>query len=101
MGGGVRQSGRIAWRRTPALPIAAAAQISYPDFRRETAGCRSADAEGARDRGRHARGGINTVIAARLGISEQSVKNRLTALYRKLGVASRLELVLMLMGGAG
>jgi DNA-binding NarL/FixJ family response regulator len=43
----------------------------------------------------------NKVIAARLGISEQSVKNRLTALYRKLGVASRLELVLMLMGGAG
>lgn len=39
----------------------------------------------------------NKAIAARLGISEQSVKNRLTSLYRKLGVSSRLELVLRLM----
>jgi DNA-binding NarL/FixJ family response regulator len=43
----------------------------------------------------------NKAIAARLGITEQSVKNRLTTLYRKLGVAGRLELALMLMGGAG
>jgi DNA-binding NarL/FixJ family response regulator len=43
----------------------------------------------------------NKVIAARLGITEQSVKNRLTTLYRKLGVGSRLELVLTLMGGTG
>lgn len=41
----------------------------------------------------------NKEIASRLGISEQSVKNRLTALYRRLGVSSRLELVIRLMGG--
>jgi DNA-binding NarL/FixJ family response regulator len=39
----------------------------------------------------------NKDIAARLGITEQSVKNRLTGLYRKLGVRGRLELVLKLM----
>ena len=39
----------------------------------------------------------NRAIADRLGISEQSVKNRLTALYKKLGVASRVELILVLM----
>lgn len=38
----------------------------------------------------------NKAIAARLGITEQSVRNRLTALYRKLGVKSRLELVVAL-----
>lgn len=36
----------------------------------------------------------NKAIAARLGLAEQSVKNRLTTLYRKLGVSSRLELAL-------
>ena len=41
----------------------------------------------------------NKAIAARVGITEQSVKNRLTALYRKFGVSSRLELVLKLMNG--
>jgi DNA-binding NarL/FixJ family response regulator len=39
----------------------------------------------------------NRAIAQRLGISEQSVKNRLTGLYKKLGVGNRLELVLILM----
>lgn len=39
----------------------------------------------------------NKVIAERLGISEQSVKNRLTSLYKKLGVGNRVELVLVLM----
>jgi NarL family two-component system response regulator YdfI len=39
----------------------------------------------------------NKTIAARLGITEQSVKNRLTALYRKFGVSTRLELVVRLM----
>jgi DNA-binding NarL/FixJ family response regulator len=39
----------------------------------------------------------NRAIAARLGISEQSVKNRLTGLYKKLGVSNRVELVLVLM----
>lgn len=43
------------------------------------------------------KGGSNRTIAARLGISEQSVKNRLTALYRKAGVSSRLELVVKLL----
>jgi DNA-binding NarL/FixJ family response regulator len=38
----------------------------------------------------------NQAIATRLGITEQSVKNRLTALYRKLGVSNRLELVVKL-----
>jgi DNA-binding CsgD family transcriptional regulator len=41
----------------------------------------------------------NKEIAALLGITEQSVKNRLTALYRKLGVGGRLELVLKLING--
>ena len=40
----------------------------------------------------------NKAIAAALGITEQSVKNRLTALYRKFGVATRLELVVRLLG---
>ena len=35
----------------------------------------------------------NKAIADELGISEQSVKNRLTLLYRKLGVSSRLQLM--------
>jgi DNA-binding NarL/FixJ family response regulator len=39
----------------------------------------------------------NRAIAERLGISEQSVKNRLTGLYKKLGVGNRVELVLVLM----
>jgi DNA-binding NarL/FixJ family response regulator len=39
----------------------------------------------------------NKTIAARLGISEQSVKNRLSALYRKMGVSNRLELVVKVM----
>ena len=43
--------------------------------------------------------GSNRAIADSLGISEQSVKNRLTALYRKLGVTTRLELVVKLMRG--
>ena len=38
----------------------------------------------------------NRTIAQRLGISEQSVKNRLTMLYRKFRVRSRLQLVLAL-----
>lgn len=39
----------------------------------------------------------NRTIAARLGIAEQSVKNRLTVLYRKFGVSSRLELAIRFM----
>ena len=39
----------------------------------------------------------NKAIAAQLGISEQSVKNRLTQLYRKLGIHSRLELMKVLL----
>jgi len=35
----------------------------------------------------------NKAIADELGISEQSVKNRLTRLYRKFGVSSRLQLM--------
>ena len=38
----------------------------------------------------------NKSIADELGISEQSVKNRLTKLYRKFGVSSRLQLMRLL-----
>jgi DNA-binding NarL/FixJ family response regulator len=39
----------------------------------------------------------NKEIAEQIGISEQSVKNRLTKLYRQFGVNSRLQLMRMLM----
>lgn len=39
----------------------------------------------------------NKAIAAQLGISEQSVKNRLSQLYRRLGIHSRLELMKVLL----
>lgn len=42
----------------------------------------------------------NRVIADRLGISEQSVKNRLTSVYRKLGVGNRVGLVLAVAKGS-
>jgi DNA-binding NarL/FixJ family response regulator len=42
----------------------------------------------------------NKAIAASIGISEQSVKNRLTQVYRKLGVSSRLELMRTLLKDA-
>lgn len=38
----------------------------------------------------------NKTIAQKLGISEQSVKNRLTKLYRKFNVNSRLQLLRVL-----
>ena len=43
----------------------------------------------------------NKAIADSLGISEQSVKNRLTKLYRKLGVSSRLALMRTLLKETG
>ena len=39
----------------------------------------------------------NKAIAGELGISEQSVKNRQTQLYRKVGENSRLQLMRVLM----
>jgi DNA-binding CsgD family transcriptional regulator len=39
----------------------------------------------------------NRAIADRLGITEQSVKNRLTSLYRKFAVRNRLALVVKLL----
>jgi DNA-binding NarL/FixJ family response regulator len=39
----------------------------------------------------------NKAIADELGITEQSVKNRLTQLYRKVGVQSRLQLMRVMM----
>jgi two-component system, NarL family, nitrate/nitrite response regulator NarL len=41
-------------------------------------------------------GRSNRAIAQELGITEQSVKNRLTKLYRKHGVRTRLQLMLTL-----
>jgi DNA-binding NarL/FixJ family response regulator len=39
-------------------------------------------------------GCTNKEIARRLGVSDQTIKNQLTTLYRKLGMGGRLELVL-------
>jgi two-component system, NarL family, nitrate/nitrite response regulator NarL len=39
-------------------------------------------------------GGTNDVIAARFGVSRQTVKNSLTRIYDKLGVSNRIELAL-------
>ncbi len=39
-----------------------------------------------------AAGATNREIAARLGLREQTVKNRLSTLYDKLGLRNRLEL---------
>ena len=42
-------------------------------------------------------GASNRQIAHRLGIREQSVKNRLTALYRRLGVGNWIEILVLVM----
>jgi DNA-binding NarL/FixJ family response regulator len=42
-------------------------------------------------------GCTNRTIAARLGITDQTVNNQLFTLYQKVGVGSRLELVLVAM----
>lgn len=42
-------------------------------------------------------GCANKEIAGRLGVSDQTIKNQLTTLYAKVGVTSRLELVLWAM----
>jgi DNA-binding NarL/FixJ family response regulator len=41
------------------------------------------------------RGQSNAEIAAQMGIQLQTVKNMLSTLYAKLGVATRLQLVLL------
>lgn len=43
----------------------------------------------------------NRGIAEALGISEQSVKNRLTHVYRKYGVRNRMQLLLVLTHAGG
>jgi DNA-binding NarL/FixJ family response regulator len=40
------------------------------------------------------RGYTNKEIAQHLGVSDQTIKNQLTVLYRKVGMGGRLELVL-------
>lgn len=40
------------------------------------------------------RGATNKEVATRLKLSEQTVKNRLSRVYRKVGVRNRLELAL-------
>ena len=42
-------------------------------------------------------GCTNKGVAQQLGVSDQTIKNQLTTLYRKVGVSSRLELVLWAM----
>jgi DNA-binding NarL/FixJ family response regulator len=42
-------------------------------------------------------GCTNKEIAHQLGVSDQTIKNQLTMLYKKMGVSSRLELVLLAM----
>ena len=39
----------------------------------------------------------NKVIAARFGVSHQTVKNQLTVLYSKVGVTSRVQLAVWAM----
>ena len=41
-------------------------------------------------------GRTNKAIADAFGVSEQTVRNQLTVLFRKLGVSSRLELAVKL-----
>lgn len=41
-------------------------------------------------------GRSNKAIAQRFGIKEQTVRNQLSALFRKVGVSSRLELAVTL-----
>lgn len=43
-----------------------------------------------------ASGATNKEIAARLGLREQTVKNRLSNIYEKLGLRNRLELAIYL-----
>lgn len=43
-----------------------------------------------------ASGATNREIARRLGLREQTVKNRLSAIYGKLGLRNRLELAVYL-----
>ena len=40
------------------------------------------------------RGATNKEIAGSMGLSEQTVKNRLSRVYRKVGVRNRVELAL-------
>ncbi len=42
-------------------------------------------------------GSTNKVIAAKLGLREQTVKNHLSSIFGKLGLANRLELALFAM----
>ena len=55
-----------------------------------------ADRAGAARRPHPRLGATNKEIALRLGLREQTVKNRLSAIYGKLGLRNRLELAVYL-----
>lgn len=40
-----------------------------------------------------AEGASNRVVAERLGLREQTIKNQLTTIYKKLGVGGRMRLI--------
>ncbi len=76
-----------AWLPTPALEV-----LLHPEATRDTCSLTDREAEVSR----HAALGLrNTEIAAKLFISEQTVKSHLNRVFHKLGVRDRVELALV------